>query len=141
MLVAVMTLLSTARSAYSRGVVSCTYHQWFQFYSNHRRYCQLPAHAAFSEVQAGLPFTGSMLHRQHAAQHVDRTHSVCSHCGGQSIEDELPMFLNAPCFAPLRQQHSSFLMSDTDTRQFFFGQQDHMQVFSYILSCLDLLEV
>ena len=33
-----------------QGVVSCTYEQWFKPYSPHRRYCQLPAHAAIFAV-------------------------------------------------------------------------------------------
>ena len=34
--------LHCPRSAPSRGIVSCSYHQWFQPYSKHRRYCQRP---------------------------------------------------------------------------------------------------
>ena len=50
------------------------------------------------------------------------------------------MVFECPALHPLRQQYSSLFTSDTDTMRSFFGQKDHMQVFRFILNCLDFLK-
>ena len=40
---------------------------------------------------------------------------------------------------PLRQQYAALLTSKTDTVRSFVAQQDHMQVFRFVLGCLDYL--
>ena len=42
---------------------------------------------------------------------------------------------------PLRQQYAALFTADTDTMRSFFAQQDHMQVFNFILDCLDFLNI
>ena len=42
---------------------------------------------------------------------------------------------------PLRQQYAAWFTADTDTMRSFFAQQDHMQVFDFILGCLDFLNI
>lgn len=59
-------------------------------------------------------------------------------CAGGFVE----MHLVFECLAlrPLRLQYAPLLFtSDTDTMRSFFGQMDHMQVFTFILDRLDFL--
>ncbi|KAL3135391.1 hypothetical protein ABBQ32_007575 [Trebouxia sp. C0010 RCD-2024] len=42
---------------------------------------------------------------------------------------------------PLRQQYATLFSSETDTMRSFFAQKDHMQVFNFILDCLDVLKI
>ncbi len=46
-----------------------------------------------------------------------------------------------PALRPFRQQYAALFTPGTDTMRSFFGQKDHMQVFSFILDCLDFLDV
>ncbi len=41
----------------------------------------------------------------------------------------------------LGQQYAALFTADTDTMRSFFAQQDHMQVFNFILDCLDFLNI
>ena len=66
---------------------------------------------------------------------------LCSHCGEHSVGDELHMVFECPALHPMRQRYFSLFTSDTDTMRSFFGQKDHMQVFRFILDCLDFLKV
>jgi len=56
-------------------------------------------------------------------QHVARVSRVCTHCGSVAVADEM---------------HVTFECTDTNTINSFFAQQDHMQDFKFVLSCLDL---
>ncbi len=38
-------------------------------------------------------------------------------------------------------QYAALFTADTDTMRSFFAQQDHMQVFNFILDCLDFLNI
>jgi len=137
--------LHCPRAALSAGVVSCTYHQWFRPYSKRRRYCQLPVSGRrmqrflqFRLASHGLPIvTGPFS----GGQHVARADRVCLHCGGTSIADELHMVLECAALQPLRQQYATLFSPDTDTMRSFFAQRDHMQVFNFILDCLDVLKI
>ena len=131
------------RTAPSVGVVSCTYHQWFQPYSKRRRYCQLPVSGRrmqrflqFRLSSHSLPIvTGSF-----AGQHVTRADRVCSRCADRSVGDEIHVVFKCPALWPFRQQYAALFTSDTDTMRSCF-EQDHMQVFSFILDCLDFLDI
>ena len=137
--------LHSPRSAPSRGVVSCTYHQWFQPYSRCRRYCQLPVSGRrmrrFLRFRLGCHALPIVAGRFAGGQHVDRADRLCSHCGEHSVGDELHMVFECPALHPMRQRYFSLFTSDTDTMRSFFGQKDHMQVFRFLLDCLDFLKV
>ena len=131
------------RVAPSVGVVSCTYHHWFTPYSKRRRCCQLPVSGRrmqrflqFRLASHSLPIVTGRLS---GGQHVDRTDRVCSHCGGHAVADELHMVHECSALQPLRQQYAALVTADTDTMRSFFAKQDHMQVFSFLLDCLDFL--
>jgi len=132
------------RVAPSVGVVSCTYHQWFQPYSKRRRYCQLPVSGR--RMQRFLQFRLSshslpIVTGRFAGQRVARADRVCSHCADRSIADEMHVVFECPALRPFRQQYAALFTSDTDTMRSFFGQKDHMQVFSFVLDCLDFLDI
>ena len=137
--------LHCPRAAPSAGVVSCTYHQWFRPYSKRRRYCQLPVSGRrmqrflqFRLASHGLPIVTG---RFSGGQRVARADRVCHHCGGTSIADELHMVHECAALQPLRQQYATLFSSETDTMRSFFAQKDHMQVFNFILDCLDVLKI
>ena len=60
---------------------------------------------------------------------------------GTAAADELHMIHECPVLQPLRLQYAAFLAPDTDTMRSFFAQQDHMQVFEFVLDCLDFLNL
>ena len=80
-------------------------------------------------------------------QHVARTDRVCTHCGGTSVStavtDELHMIHECPVLQPLRihVQYAALFTPDTDTMRSIFAQQDHIQVFKFVLNCLDFLKL
>ena len=58
-----------------------------------------------------------------------------------AVADELHMVHECSALQPLRQQYAALFTRDTDTMRSFFAQQDHMQVFNFILDCLDFLNI
>ncbi len=70
-----------------------------------------------------------------------RADRVCSHCDGASVADELHLVFGCHALHPLRQQYAALFTPETDTMRSFFGQQDRMQVFKFILDCLDFLKI
>ena len=67
---------------------------------------------------------------------VDR---VCTHYGGIAVADELHMIHECPVLQPLMLEYAALFTPDTNTMRSFFAQQDHMQVFKFVLDCLDFL--
>ena len=137
--------LYSPRSAPSAGVLGCTYHHWFRPYSKRRRYCQLPVSGRrmqrflqFRLASHGLPVA---THRIASGQRVNRADRICAHCGSGSIADEFHLVFECHLLQPLRQQYASLFTHHTDTMRSFFGQRDHMQVFKFILDCLDCLNI
>ena len=129
----------------SAGIVTCTYHQWFLPFSKRRRYCQLPVSARrmqrFLQFRLGshsLPIATGCFAGGH---HLPRSDRVCSHCGGASVADELHMVFECPALALIRQNYAELFTPATDNMRSFFAQDAHMQVFKFILDCLDFLEV
>ena len=66
---------------------------------------------------------------------------VCTHCGGTAVADELHMIHECPVLQPFRLQYAALFTPDTDTMRSFSAQQDHMQVFKFVLDCLDFLKL
>ena len=120
-------------------------HQWFWPFSKRRRYCELPVSGRrmqrflqFRLASHALPIVTG---RFAGGQHIDRASRVCSHCGPGSIADELHVVHECPLLQPLRQQYAALFTPDTNTMRSFFGQANHMQVFHFILDCLDFLNI
>ena len=83
-----------------------------------------------------LPLSGgSIAHRDqaHALQPV-QPESQC---------EALLMTLNNWCASGsvLHPQYAALFTPETDTMRSFFGQKDHVQVFCFILDCLDTLNI
>ena len=136
--------LYSPRAAPSVGVVSCTYHHWFQPYSKHRCYWELPVSGR--RMQRFLQFRLSshslpIVTGRFASQHVPRADRVCSHCAGRSVADEMHVVFERRALQLVRQQYGALLSSDTSTMRSFFAQKNHMQVFKFILGCLDFLDI
>lgn len=62
-------------------------------------------------------------------------------CADGFVADEMHLVFECLALRPLRLQYAPLFTSDTDTMRSFFGQMDHMQVFSFILDRLDFLNV
>ena len=58
-----------------------------------------------------------------------------------TLADELHVVHECALLQPLRQQYAALFTPETDTMRSFFGQKDHMQVFCFILDCLDTLNI
>ena len=58
-----------------------------------------------------------------------------------SIADEVHMVHECAALQPLRQQYANLFSPETDTMRSFFAQRDHMQVFNFILDCLDVFKI
>jgi len=137
--------LHCPRAAPTVGVVACTYHHWFKPFSRHRRYCQLPVSGRrmqrFLQFRLGSHQLQVVLGRFAGGRHVARASRVCTHCGGVAVADEMHMIFECPALHALRQQYAPLFSTNTDTMRSFFAQQDHMQVFKFVLSCLDVLQI
>ena len=72
---------------------------------------------------------------------VVRANRVCTHCGSVAVADELHMIFECPALQAVRQQYASLFSANTDTMRSFFAQQDHMQVFKFVLDCLDVFQI
>ena len=76
-----------------------------------------------------------------AGQSVPRAEGVCSHCADRSVADEMHVIFECHALQPVRQQYAPLFSSDTNTMRSFFGQKHHMQVFKFVLDCLDFLHI
>ncbi len=56
---------------------------------------------------------------------------------GVCLADELHMIFECPALQAIRQRYAPLFSTDTNTMRSFFAQQDHMQVFKFVLDCLD----
>lgn len=129
----------------SAGIVTCTYRQWFLPFSKHRRYCQLPVSARrmqrFLQFRLGSRSLPIATGRFAGGHHLLRSDRVCSHCGGASVADKLHMVFECPDLALIKQNHAELFTPATDNMRSCFAQDAHMQVFKFILACLDFIEV
>ncbi len=123
--------------------VVCTYHHWFKPFSQCRRYCQLPVSGRrmqqFLQFRLGSHQLPVVLDRFAGGQHVARASVVDTHCGDVAIADELHMVFECPALHTLRQHYAP--STNTDTMRSFSAQQDHMQVFKFVLSCFDFFQI
>ena len=62
-------------------------------------------------------------------------------CDGDSIADELHLVFESPAWASVRQKCAQLFTPATDSTRSFFGQDAQMQIFRFILDCLDVCEV
>ena len=76
-----------------------------------------------------------------AGQHVPRADRLCSHCADGSVADEMHVIFECHALQPVRQQYATLFSPDTNTMRSFFGQTDHMQVFRFVLDCLDFFDI
>ena len=72
---------------------------------------------------------------------VVRASKVCTHCGSVAVADELHMIFQCPDLQALRQRYASLFSANTDTLRSSYAQQDHMQVFKFVLDCLDVFQI
>ncbi len=82
-----------------------------------------------------------VLGRFAGGQHVARANRVCTHCGSVAVADELHMIFECPALQAVRQRYAPLFSTDTNTMRSFFAQQDHMQVFKFVLDCLDVFHI
>ncbi len=133
------------REAPTRGVVSCTYEQWFRPYSLRRRYCHLPVSGRgmqrFLQFRLGchgLPVAGGRLA---GAAHVGRAHRVCLACNGGAVGDEMHLIFECTALASLRSRYASLFTDTAGTMRSFFAQPDHIGVFHYVVDCLNFMMI
>ncbi|DBB01575.1 TPA: hypothetical protein ACH3X1_000223 [Trebouxia sp. C0004] len=125
----------------ARGVVSCTYEQWFRPYSLRRRYCHLPVSGGrmqrFLRFRLGCHSLPIAAGRFAGAAHVPRAHRVCLACNSDAVGDEMHLVFECTPLTSLQSRYASLFTGSTDTMRSFFAQPDHMGVFHYVLNCLD----
>ena len=137
--------LHCPRTAPTVGVFACTYHHWFRPFSQRRRYCQLPVSGRrmqqFLQSRLSSHQLPIVLGRFAGGQHVARASRICTHCGYVADIDKMHMIFERPALHTLRQRYAPLFSTDTNTMRSFFVQQDHMQVFKFVLSCLDVFHI
>ncbi len=133
------------REAPTRGVVSCTYEQWFRPYSLRRRYCHLPVSGGrmqrFLQFRLGCHSLPIAAGRCAGAAHVARAQRVCLACNSGAVGDEMHLVFECTALAFLRSRYASLFTGSTDTMRSFFAQPDHMGVFHYVIDCLDFIMI
>ena len=82
-----------------------------------------------------------VLGRFAGGQHVAGANRVCTHCGSVAVADELHMIFECPALQAVRQRYAPLFSTDTNTMRSFCAQQDHMQVFKFVLDCLDVFHI
>ena len=95
----------------------------------------------FLQFRLGSHQLPVVLGRFAGGQHVARANRLCTHCGGVAVADEMHMIFECPALHALRQHYAPLFSTNTDTMRSFCAQQDHMQVFKIVLSCLDVLQI
>ncbi|DBA76095.1 TPA: hypothetical protein ACH3X1_009839 [Trebouxia sp. C0004] len=133
------------REAPTRGVVSCTYEQWFRPYSLRRRYCHLPVSGGrmqrFLQFRLGCHSLPVAAGRLAGAAHVARAHRVCLACNSGAVGDEMHLVFECTALASLRSRYASLFTGTTGTMRSFFAQPDHIGVFRYVVDCLDFIMI
>ena len=133
------------RVAPTRGVVSCTYEQWFRPYSLRRCYCHLPVSGRrmqrFLQFRLGCHCLPIATGRFAGAAHVDRAQRVCLSCNAGALGDEKHLIFECTALASLRSRYAGLFTSNTDTMRSFFAQPDRMGVFHYVIDCLDFMKI
>ena len=83
-------------------------------------------------------------HDHHMAV-CDSSVVACMRCdlswGSVAVADELHMIFECPALQAVRQRYAPLFSTDTNTMRSFFAQQDHMQVFKFVLDCLDVFYI
>ena len=72
---------------------------------------------------------------------VDRAGRICTHCGSVALADALHMNFECPALQAVRQQYAPLFSTNTNNMRSFLAQQDHMQVFKFVLDCLDVFHI
>jgi len=137
--------LHCPRAAPSVGVVACTYHHWFEPFSQQMQYCQLPVSGRrmqrFLQFRLGSHQLPIVLGRFAGGQHVARVNRVCTHCGRVAVADELHMIFECPALQAVRQRYAPLFSTGTNTMRSCSAQQYHMQVFKFFLDFLDVFHI
>ena len=60
--------------------------------------------------------------------------------GGVAVADEMHMIFERPALRTLRQQYAYLFSTNIGITRSFFAQE-HMQVFKFVLSCLDVFQI
>ena len=107
------------RLAPTRGVVSCTYGQWFRPYSICRRYCHLPVSGRrmrrFLQFRLGCHGLPIAVGRLAGAAHVDRAQRVCLSCNSGALGDERHLIFECAALASWRSRYADLFTGSTDT--------------------------
>ncbi len=82
-----------------------------------------------------------VLGRFAGGRHVARVNRVCTHCGSVAVADEIHMIFECPALQAVRQRYAPLFSMVTITMRSFLAQQDHMQVFKFVLDCLDIFHI
>ncbi|DBA87967.1 TPA: hypothetical protein ACH3X1_004952 [Trebouxia sp. C0004] len=110
-----------------------------------RRYCQLPVSGRrmqrFLQFRLGSHQLPIILGRFAGDQHVARANRVCTHCGSVAVADELHMIFECPALQAVRRKYAPLFSTDTNTMRSFFAQPDHMQVFKFVLDCINAFQI
>jgi len=95
----------------------------------------------FLQYRLGSHQLPVVLGRFAEGQRVARANRICSRHGGVAVAGKMHMISDCPALHALRQQYARLFSTNTDTVRSLFAQQDHTQVFEFVLSCLDIVQV
>ena len=144
-----ITSAGCPRQAPTSGVVKYTYARWFQPYSVHRRYCQLPVSGRNMCMKRFLQFRRGR-HKLSIATGrragVVRASRHCTFCSAGALGDKMHLvfecaYLVFECafLAALRAKYADLFTTTTTTMRSFFAQSDHLRVFHYVIDCLNMM--
>ena len=130
-------MLCLVEQAPTSGVVKYTYARWFQPYSAHRRYCQLPVSGRnmkrFLQFRLGCHKLPIATGRRAG---IVRASRQCTCCNAGALGDEMHLVFECASLAALRAKYADLFTSNTTTMRSFFAQSNHER----FLLCHRLLE-
>ncbi len=111
------------RAAPTRGVVPCTYEQWFRPYSLRRCYCHLPVSGGrmqrFLQSRLGCHGLPVAAGRFAGAAQVDKAHRVWLACNSGAAGDERHLDFECTALASLRSRYAGMFLYRLDLRHTF----------------------
>ena len=134
-------LSANPRTAPSLNAKLCTYLNWFKLPSASNSYFLFPVSGRrmkrflrFRLSSHSLPIEAGRRTRPQ----TPRSARLCPHCSSQAVGDEKHLVFECPYLQPIRSRYPSLFDLPLQSMNLFFSQKDRMNVFKFILDCLDM---
>ena len=137
-------LSANPRTAPSLNAKLCTYVNWFRLPDTSNPYFLLPVSGSrmkrflrFRASSHSLPIeTGRRVKPQ-----IPRSARVCCHCSSQAVGDENHFVFECPYLQSLRDKYLFLFDIPIQSMPSFLSQKDRMNVFRFVLHCLDMVDL